>query len=284
MTNKANGHEQRLRFFDQRERPTVRGGHDNSKKTTTTNKPTWDLAAAKIFSSSCSGSNSSWNDSYNGDSHTDNICRTDFLPHHNSAVFCREHTPPPKHKETSVNDLWAEPVSSYMLPTPSPTHNTSPTHSTASTTANTTHNTTTHDISLNPQSPAFKPHTNTRKHFIHLKFLQKKHALTNHIHFNPSSPTFIPTDTHMNDTLPLNENLNVITPHSSASALPHMPDLSPIHTSQPHSLHTISLLSPITMYYPKNIDINTTTNNNHSNIELNFPEETLFFENLKEQS
>ena len=81
------------------------------------------MAAAAVFSSSSSsGSDLSW-DIHNNDS------MGDFHPqNHDSAVFCRKHTPPPKRKSasnniserTSANDLWAEPMPSNVLPTPSP--------------------------------------------------------------------------------------------------------------------------------------------------------------------
>jgi hypothetical protein len=291
LTNKTAGHETRQQV-------STRAGHDNSKTTKTTIKPTWDLAAAEIFSSSCSGSYSSWYNSYNGDSHNGdshiyNDSRTDFLPQHNSAVFCRNHTPPSKatRKQTSANSIWAEPVPSCMLPTPSPstthsTHHTTPTHNTSASslwaepvplhmlpTPSPTH--TTPDITLNSHAPAFIPHTNPRKHFIHLKYLQKKHTQV-----NPPTPTPTTTDTHMNDTLPLNEYMNETDTHTHTTTFfPHMCDLSPIQsTPQTPSLHTIPL-SPISLHSPKNIiTTNTTTNNNHNNnIEIDFPEKTLLF-------
>ena len=110
--------------------------HNNRTMKTTNKVPTWDTAAAEIFSSSCSGSDPGWEKSYN----SNNDSGGDFLPKkHHSAAFCRYRTPPPKHEKTSANDLWAEPMPSYMLPTPSPTtHTATHTHNTTHATLNTT--------------------------------------------------------------------------------------------------------------------------------------------------
>ena len=102
---------------------------ETKTETKIANNPTWDLAAAELFSSSYSGSDSSWDKSHNTD-----INKGDFLPHHNSAVFCRNrrpttatthNTPPTTHNSThsphtptqnsqpqhthTTHDLWAEP-------------------------------------------------------------------------------------------------------------------------------------------------------------------------------
>ena len=247
---------------------------ETKTETKIANNPTWDLAAAELFSSSYSGSDSSWDKSHNTD-----INKEDFLPHHNSAVFCRNrrpttatthNTPPTTHNSThsphtptqnsqpqhthtqhttsgqnpyhlicyphhlhsnnhnnnhnththTAHDLWTEPVPPHMLPTPSPPH---------------------------PHTPSPKPHY-TRTHYIHLKYLKRKHTLTKCIYPKPPPPhmnddTFHMNDTlHMNDTIHMNDTLNETTTY--APAPPHMINLP---------------ISPITMYSPKAINVDNNT-------------------------
>ena len=139
-TDKVHVHDKMIQFLDHDKNV------DDNEKIKNNIIPTWDMAAAEVFSSSCSGSDLSWNnDSKKYDS------RADFYPKNfTGAVFCRDHTPPPpEHKQSlSASDLWAEPMPSYMLPTP-PTHTT--THST--------------HISLSAQSPITYIHTHPKPEY-----------------------------------------------------------------------------------------------------------------------
>ena len=136
LNAKAEEHEREIKFFEPRQPRLHHSTHTLPERQPPRNVlPSWDIAAAAVFSSSSSDSSSAYSSehSFNSDA--------DFWPakHCSKALFERQqqqqptHTPirtPSKTNNNKTNNnnnnndsdsLWAEPVPHCMLPTPSPT-------------------------------------------------------------------------------------------------------------------------------------------------------------------